>query len=345
LFSQIDSAIRFDSYSLGLSNDYSEIDEARLSCFEITGMQNIILADCGVTFDAVLKCDIEADFIDRDYGGIRRKSNAMSNWMRIRCELGLEENNMRLFVKGCEAYSREQGISNANGNLVPIFRKEDLDREACCFLKKYCPDALEIPMPVPIRQIAEEKMELAIMEYRLSEDFSVFGEMCFSSGDAEIYDKNNDEFREIHVKSGTMIIDPETYQKRPVGCLNNTLAHECTHWEKHRFCHFIQNILDGGCMVACRCPVEEKSAEDSKAWTDRDWMEWQANSIAPRILMPRETFLPKFDELIQFGRNSRNLEGPSLIEWLVNELARFYNVSKQSAAIRMKELELLGFPR
>jgi hypothetical protein len=344
-FPQIDSSIRYDGFALGLSNGFSEMAYARLLSFDIARAQNIVLTDSGVTFDAILKCDIEADLIERGYDRISQKSNTMGKCLKIRCELALAENNARLLVKGCEPYSRERGTSNVSENLVPILRKENFDREASNFLKKYCPDALEIPMPVPIRQIAKEKMGLTILEHRLSEDFSVFGEMCFSNGDAEIYDKNSDEFREIHVDSGTMLIDPETYRKRPAGCLNNTVAHECTHWEKHRFYHFILSILDGGSMVACRCPVEEKNEEDDKTWTDSDWMEFHANRIAPRILMPRETFFPKYDELIQIGQGKWNLGDPFLIEWLVSELASFYSVSRQSAAIRMKELALLGNKR
>jgi hypothetical protein len=317
------------------------MDSARLSSFEITKAQNIVLEDSGVTFDAILKCDVEADFIERDYDGIRQNSNILSKWLKIRCGLVLGGSDARLSVKGCEPYSQERGTSNVSENLVPIFKKEDFDREASLFLKKYCSAALERPMPIPITQIAEEQMGLTIWQYRISEDFSIFGEMCFTDGDVEIYDKENDEFREIHADAGTMIIDPDTFQKRPVGCLNNTLAHECTHWKKHRFYHFLKGVLDGGNMIACRCPIEEKAEENNKAWTDGDWMEWHANSIAPRILMPRETFIPKTEELIHTGRNSHNLEGSFLMKWLVTELARFYNVSKESTAIRMKELDFL----
>ena len=38
---------------------------------------------------------------------------------------------------------------------------------------------------------------------------------------------------------------------------------------------------------------------ESEEWTDEQRMEWQANNLAPRILMPIETFKIKVDQLYQ----------------------------------------------
>ncbi len=54
--------------------------------------------------------------------------------------------------------------------------------------------------------------------------------------------------------------------------------------------------------------------DEKDEWTDERRMEWQANNLAPRILMPIQTFTVKVDEL-----------------------ADFYGVSRQSALIRMTE--------
>jgi hypothetical protein len=69
---------------------------------------------------------------------------------------------------------------SATNNLVPIIRRAQFDDEATTFLSKYCPEALETPMAVPIADIARNKMGLTIItDLRLSEDFSIFGQMCF----------------------------------------------------------------------------------------------------------------------------------------------------------------------
>lgn len=221
--------------------------------------------------------------------------------------------------------------------LVHRYSKDDLDDVAEEFLQKYCPEALKKPMAVPIMEIATKKMGLKVYtEYRLTEDFSVFGQMCFTSGLAEIYDKDEDEYREIKVRRGTMFIDPDTYLKRNNGCFNNTVAHESFHWYKHRNYHLYGKAVGSNNAIAFRCPTEEKNENFYEAWDDIDWMEWQANNAAPRILMPKCTFVNAADDIIEQGHL---MYGNSLEEWwVILKLAELYDVSKQSAEIRMKEL-------
>lgn len=68
-------------------------------------------------------------------------------------------------------------------SLVPVIPKYKFDDVATEFLEKYCPEALKKPLPVPILDIAKKKMGLRIVaDFHLSEDFSVYGQMCFTSG-------------------------------------------------------------------------------------------------------------------------------------------------------------------
>ena len=222
-------------------------------------------------------------------------------------------------------------------SLVPVISKAQFDDVATEFLTEYYPEALKTPRAVPIVDIAKNKMGLKILtQYRLSEDFSIFGQMCFTSGLATIYDKDEDEYRDIKVRRGTMLIDPDTYMRRNYGCFNNTVAHECVHWYKHRNYHLHQKAIGNTQTYAFRCPVAEASEEFQQEWDDEDWMEWQANGIAPRILMPKEMFLLAAKILRNEGYKQF---GDALKPWWVqNELANIFNVSKQSAGIRMSEL-------
>lgn len=47
--------------------------------------------------------------------------------------------------------------------------------------------------------------------------------------------------------------------------------------------------LAGETKPVYRFPTVPKSESTQTEWTDEDWMEWQANNVAPRILMPIET--------------------------------------------------------
>jgi hypothetical protein len=228
--------------------------------------------------------------------------------------------------------------------LVPRIRKADFDKEATDFLSEYCPEALQRPMAVPIEDIAAKKLGLRIVEARLSEDFSILGQMCFTTGVAEIYIKESDEYREIEVQAGTMIIDPDVEKMRNIGSRRNTVAHECVHWVKHRDYHLYASLMENASGVAYRCPTVPKDEKQKLAWTDEDWMEWHATGIAPRILMPCETVKIAYAELREkCNRNpfvSAKLRPAS--QWIVEQLAARFQVSKLSAAIRMKELGYLS---
>ena len=76
-------------------------------------------------------------------------------------------------------------------------------------------------------------------------------------------------------------------------------------------------------------------------WTNEQRMEWQANNMAPRILMPIQTFKIKVDELYQKYNYDDNTLKAAVLTCIADELAKFYGVSRQSALIRMKET---GYP-
>lgn len=222
-------------------------------------------------------------------------------------------------------------------SLVPVIPKSQFDAVATDFLTEYCPEALLRPMAVPIIEIAKKKMGLKIIaEYRLSEDFSIYGQICFTSGLIPIYDRDEDEFRDIKVRRGTILIDPDTLRERNIGCLHNTVAHECVHWYKHKNYHLYNSGSGNQKAVAYRYPIIEKDERFQNEWDDVDWMEWQANGIAPRILMPIQTFKTAVEQILE------EAEDDSIPQWyVVNQIAELYEVSKQSAEIRMNELGII----
>ena len=224
--------------------------------------------------------------------------------------------------------------------LVPVIQKEEFDNVAKTFLEEFYPNALTTPMPIPIMWIAQKRLGLKVCtKYRLSEDFSILGQMCFTSGYVDVYIRETDEFQELAVRRGTMFIDADVIENRNEGCFNNTVAHECVHWYKHRNYHLLQQITEAKKSKYRRCPVESPSEGNQGKWSDEDWMEWQANGIAPRILMPKEMFIQSALNFRSEWQQEHDLTIPAFI--LRDKLAAFYEVSKQSAQIRMDELGIL----
>lgn len=74
-------------------------------------------------------------------------------------------------------------------------------------------------------------------------------------------------------------------------------------------------------------------------WSSLDWMEWQANGMAPRILMPKIQTKIKIRELFQTLKLvNPDISSSELVQEVLDNLAAFYKVSRQAAKIRMIDL-------
>ena len=204
--------------------------------------KNVRIDEDQLLFDAVVSCTINLT-------GDTYKGNAycdISQWFEISCVAiitdKLESFNASSIIVYTGNRQRKEDGQAASKNIVPIIHKVDLEDEATTFLEKYCPEALEKPMAVPIISIAES-MGLEIYQgYRITDDFSIFGQICFSDGDAEVYDLFNFIKSTLHVRRGTILIDACTFWERNLGCVNNTIAHEVYHWYKDHITNTLNAI-------------------------------------------------------------------------------------------------------
>ena len=294
-------------------------------------------------FDAILSCTIELQQFDEYRGDM---SGETSQWLIASCEAVITDKLESLTVSSVKPWSKDTKPSSAgvaaSKSIVPIIYRKDLDKEATAFLEKYYPEALEEPLRVPIEDIAKEKLGLKVIQgYRITDDFTIFGQICFSPGTVKIYDLFKTSEKEQEVPRGTILIDAYTYWQRNSGCVNNTIAHEVYHWHRHRLYAAIKHILRDEKFIACRCPAEMSYPDEKEEWTDEQRMEWQANNLAPRILMPIQTFKIKVDELYkQYDYENTPLK-LAVLTCIADDLASFYGVSRQSALIRMTET---GYP-
>ena len=325
-------------YQLDLT--YSRIkypDNGLLEDMMLEYPTNIRISEDTLLFDAVVSCTVTLT-VD-GYRGMETAET--SQWLVISCEAIVKDKLEKLTITEIKNYKigkqRKTDGQAVSKNIVPILYKSDLDKEAEVFLARYYPEALERPTPVPIDTIAEQMGLEVIQGHRITDDFSIFGQICFSAGTADVYDIFKCNKSTIEVKRGTILIDAYTYWERNLGCVNNTIAHEAFHWYKHRMYASIKHILRGEKVIACRCPSNITYPEQDAEWSDEQIMEWQANSMAPRILMPISTFRQKVQELYkQYDYKNTPLK-LAVLTCVADELASFYGVSRQSALIRMME--------
>ncbi|WP_246234885.1 DUF2800 domain-containing protein [Bacillus aquiflavi] len=220
--------------------------------------------------------------------------------------------------------------------LVPIISKDELDCVAERFLKKYYPVALEKPMKVPARRIAKI-MGLKVAQVHITQLGTIFGQIYFSDSRIKFYDIETGTYKRAKVKRGTILIDPDVFFMRNIGSVNNTIIHECVHWDLHKKFFELEKLYNREAR-AISCQVRE-GARPEKNRTPLDWMEWQANALAPRILMPEKQTRVKIEELIaKYQKCNGKGNSYTIFEAVVEELSDFFEVSKVAAKIRMIDL-------
>lgn len=214
-------------------------------------------------------------------------------------------------------------------SLIPFIPASEFDSVATDFLEIYCPEALKVPMKIPIEDIAKNGLGLDVKYVCLSEELDIFGMTIFDDCKVEIYDPVEGLYDEKLFKRKTVLIDPEAVKKTNIGCRNNTIAHECVHWFKHRMYFKMKRYVLPRQAKYCKCRIDQIPFETE----DEDIMESQANGIAPRILMPKNTFS---EMAIKYGvgYGKDNWKGICM-------LAEFFQVSKQSAKIRLDECGII----
>lgn len=213
-----------------------------------------------------------------------------------------------------------------------------LDDYATKFLKKYCEQALNTPMPLPIDDMLR-KAELTVKTTSLSRNLDIFGCCMLLDGYVRVYDSEQDNYTPSFYPAGTLLFDPDSEWAYGEGCKRNTLIHEMIHWDKDQTYFRIlerknRKAKEELYPIMCRQSrrnFEPPSGKRTKQ-NEVEWLEWQAHRLAPRVLMPKAMFIKKAEEYL-----AEPLDG---CDALVDKLADFFQVSRTSAKIRLIEVDL-----
>ena len=222
--------------------------------------------------------------------------------------------------------------------LVPVIDNDTKERYASRFLKEFCPKALTTPMALPIKDMLKK----AGLEYYFAPlGHGIYGKIYFSDDHSEIYN-DNDEIILAPVKRGTILVDKDKYEERGKFTLNNTLIHEMVHWFYHSNFFELRQLLNNELTCAV-CFRKDSEYEDDEI----KWMESQAKSITPKILMPKKMFIRQYKEFLRINKRIQKdkwfgevhpftkEEIPSKV---IIDLSHFFNVSKASVKYRLIEL-------
>ena len=158
------------------------------------------------------------------------------------------------------------------------------------------------------------------------------------------------------IPAGAIVID-QTVMGRKDGFEQFTIAHEGGHFCMHYPAFSGPDFLaarSGMNKIMCRSSVIATDRQEHGKWTDRDFMEHQANVYAASVLMPRHTFVPFVTDL---NRKAGFRDGVFLrpridpfyqyrhwytyLEETGKAVAETYGVSESAAYVHMKRCGLL----
>lgn len=337
IFSKIKSYIFNNKGRLDLSTSaVPDPSYVELSDFKIMGVNfhesDTDRIECKVTVRAEIEISGRGR---RDY-----ESDSTECWISIPLSATLRNGLQQVSIGYSSEYSRElfRAEDALTKYLVPYIYAKDLDKHAERFLEKYCPRALEEPMPLPIKEIVE-KMGLTVYHAPLPD--GIFGRTYFNDANVEVFtNKTCSETEDRTICPGTILVNPDVVFMRNIGSTNNTVIHECVHWDKHYKFFELQKLLNPDIQAISCAVVEDYKKKSNELEDELSWMEWQANALAPKILIPAKTGKEKLSEILnRLHRAYRGrLRDGYVMELAISEFADFFNVSTTAAKIRAVEL-------
>lgn len=237
-----------------------------------------------------------------------------------------------------------------NQCLVPIISDKQYEDFAERIIKKYYG---EVPTHGIINAtkfaqlIGLQVLELWVKNWRNV----ILGGICFEPYELEVKTKVGERFYQIiEIPKNSIIINRNiTFMKENIGLINNTIVHECVHyilhWRVYQFWK-MQDSESGAIQICSDSSSEKKSVVAL--------MERQANVLAPKILMHKDSFTKYSWKRFNSYRNTRENNKPYLVRkrinsnlldvdlvdmYLIQDLASDYGVSEQSVRIRLLETE------
>ncbi len=237
-------------------------------------------------------------------------------------------------------------------NGMYILKKSDFDTIGELVLSEYMPRALDYPKPIDIDYLAQECFYLDVKHEVIVPDGVILGMMAFADTEFHTVD-DYAEPRTIFLEEGTMLVDMSLIGEKNRPRERFTIAHETSHWICHRSYHSPTNqqydFRRNRNLIACRTDCIEQYKRKQKTFTNEYWEEWQADSLAAALLMPRKTFLEACRSVLRtYGVKKDYLPSDYdkyVAGKIIGELARTFDVSYRAAQIRMITLGVIQMRR
>lgn len=288
-------------------------------------------------YQLVVRMDIEPVSNVQSGCSVNEGKSAQKQWLKLAYtgkmdpDMGLCSSLYRITLYSQDTYLQEKKIAPA---IIPYLNEYELDTIAQNFLCQYAPDMLKYAMPLPVFEVIQH-MGLDAGVADLPE--TILGQLCFASRTVGICNSEAQDFIEQEVPRGTILVRVEKDGPYNLERIFFSIIHECVHWERHRKFIDLCLLLEQNATEILECPTT--LADSQRLSSDNLRMEWQANNLAARILVPTITAEKIFRNLLdEKQRKQPSWRAAVVMEEAIKRLAEVYRVSNETAKYRVIQL-------
>lgn len=306
-------------------------------------VKSLVCHDEGIGDLLRMEVRMAADIVEMSLGSKEIEAARKTRWFVVHITAELHQGLHDVEVQRTEEnyYGQFDPEGALDAYLIPYIYTDDLEDIADAFFERYCLDAIYNEYQFPYNYVMR-KMKIQAVESTLPDH--VFGRMYFKPTTIKYW---RNYYRlpkteiEGEVPSGTMVINKEHHFMGAYGSALNTIAHELIHWDMHQKFFEILSLLDVdanqlSCEVTPQVPDDSMSGIQKAIW----WAEWQANNLAPRIVMPRALFLDVLAQCYDDNFTPVFYQGEHL-ETALEKTAELFGVSKYDAKVRAIQLGVM----
>lgn len=226
-------------------------------------------------------------------------SEDIVNSFDLYCELWVDMRYGMSFTCGETGFLKEKPARNywmLSNYLVPILRKDEVEKGAEDLLLRYCPNALNDSREHNAYLLAE-RMGLNVERYPLHNQRNTLSILFFSSGSVMVSSEGGDgepgeAIREVAIPAGTILINTNAVHK---DYCQLEIYHECIHFDWH-FMFFRLQDMHNSDITRLRTKRAVVTSEKTPA-NPIKWMEWQARRGSFGLMMPLGMMRPMLERL------------------------------------------------
>jgi hypothetical protein len=326
----------FHSFGLISLLDYKveNLEVRSLTCHEDAGPRIKIDVHC------------KADIVSKGLGTSDYEADRKTRWFTVYVSAVLHHGLHQVTPLNTDEYSpgKYDHENVLDAYLVPYIKSEELEDIADDFTQFCCDRDDYNGWDSPLKKILDE-LDLTWYEADLPQ--GEMGRMYFREQEETV-----DEFVQVPgkrlpvrqsvrklIEPGTMLISTTYYFINGYGSRADTIAHEIVHWDKHDKFFEILALLNGEekTLYCESTPAKTPDGLEGVARA-RWWAEWQANSLAPRYLMPRWIFNYYFPKIIDDQREVYGGTDAEVMQQAIDRMAGIFGVSAYEAKLRALQL-------